>query len=130
MNRRRSLTLMAAAAAYAQLVRCGMGADRSFPIKVNGASAERGHLLRTAEMAVPDRTMDVPVLIVGAGVAGLSAARALAQRGMTDFLVPLDAERTLLQARRELADSSSRLALNLVAVSKALAASPAPSKAG
>ena len=57
-------------------------------------------------------------------------ARARYDAGMTDFLVPLDAERTLLQARRELADSSSRLGLNLVAVSKALAASPAPSKAG
>ena len=91
MNRRRSLTLMAAAAAYAQLVRCGAGAGRSFPIKVNGASAERGHLLRTAVVGEPDRTVDVPVLIVGAGISGLSAARALAQQGMTDFLV-LDLE--------------------------------------
>jgi protoporphyrinogen oxidase len=91
MNRRRSLQLMAAAAAYAQLVRCGIGKGRSFPIKVNGSNAERGHLLRTAAVDEPGRTVDVPVLIVGAGISGLSAARALAQQGMTDFLV-LDLE--------------------------------------
>ena len=56
----------------------------------------------------------------------LTLARARYDAGMTDFLVPLDAERTLLQARREHADSSARLALSLVAVSKALAASPPP----
>jgi monoamine oxidase len=89
MNRRRSLKLMAAAAAYAQLVRCGTG--RAFPIHVNGSSAERGHLLRTAVAAEPDRVVEVPVLIVGAGIAGLSAARTLAQQGMTDFLL-LDLE--------------------------------------
>lgn len=59
-----------------------------------GASAERGHLLRklpasgTAPVA---RRCDV--LIAGAGIAGLSAARALRQAGVEDFAL-LDLEDT------------------------------------
>lgn len=54
----------------------------------------------------------------------LQLARTRYDAGLTDFLVQLDAERTLLQARRDHVDSSSQLALRLVAVSKALAATP------
>jgi len=43
------------------------------------------------------------------------------QHGLTDFLVQLDAQRTLLQAQREYAESSGRLAIALVSISKALA---------
>lgn len=50
----------------------------------------------------------------------LQLAQARYERGLTDFLVPLDAERTWLQARRDYSESASRLALALVAVSKAL----------
>ena len=47
-------------------------------------------------------------------------ARVRYEHGLTDFLVQLDAERTLLQAQREQADSSGRLALDLVMLTKAL----------
>jgi len=47
-------------------------------------------------------------------------ARARYEAGMTDFLVQLDAWRALLQARREYADSGARLAVQWVAVRKAL----------
>jgi len=43
------------------------------------------------------------------------------QHGLTDFLVQLDAQRTLLQAQRDYAESSGRLAIALVSISKALA---------
>ncbi|MBO9648469.1 MAG: efflux transporter outer membrane subunit [Variovorax sp.] len=50
----------------------------------------------------------------------LQLARVRYEHGLTDFLVQLDAERTWLQAQRDYTESSSRLALGLVAVSKAL----------
>ncbi|MBC7601732.1 MAG: NAD(P)-binding protein, partial [Ramlibacter sp.] len=56
-----------------------------------GASAERGHMLRdaraTASNAQPAETRRVRVVIAGGGIAGLSAARALRQRGIDDFVV-------------------------------------------
>lgn len=47
-------------------------------------------------------------------------ARARYARGMTDLLAQLDAERGDLQARSDLADSESRLRMNLVAIYKAV----------
>lgn len=56
-------------------------------------------------------------------------ARVRYQHGMTDFLVALDAQRSLLQAQRAHAESNARLALGLVAVTKALGVQPAPEPA-
>lgn len=50
----------------------------------------------------------------------LDLARARHAGGMTDFLPELDARRTLLQARRDLAQSDSQLRIGLVAVYKAI----------
>jgi NodT family efflux transporter outer membrane factor (OMF) lipoprotein len=50
----------------------------------------------------------------------LQLAQVRYDHGLTDFLVQLDAQRTWLQAQREYTESTSRLALGLVAVSKAL----------
>ncbi|MFC4277039.1 TolC family protein [Achromobacter aloeverae] len=47
-------------------------------------------------------------------------ARARYARGMTDLLAQLDAERSDLQARSDLADSDSRLRMDLVAIYKAV----------
>jgi monoamine oxidase len=51
-----------------------------------GAQAERGHRLRMlpADAPVPARRHRAGVLVVGAGIAGLSAARALVQAGVDD----------------------------------------------
>jgi monoamine oxidase len=51
-----------------------------------GAQAERGHRLRTmpADPPVPQRQRRASVVVLGAGIAGLSAARALAQAGIDD----------------------------------------------
>ncbi|HSV80681.1 MAG TPA: FAD-dependent oxidoreductase [Ramlibacter sp.] len=53
-----------------------------------GASPERGHLLRDLrERPMPTISRRADVVIVGAGVAGLAAARALRQRGIEDVVV-------------------------------------------
>jgi monoamine oxidase len=59
---------------------------------LSGGSAERGHLLRDRRSWPPAAPAGrVRVLIAGAGVAGLAAARALRQRGIDDFAL-LDLE--------------------------------------
>lgn len=47
-------------------------------------------------------------------------ARARYENGLTDFLIQLDAQRTLIAAQRDYAESTGRLATGLVAISKAL----------
>ena len=112
----RELQQQEAAVAYQQTV---LRAWHEIDDAVSAYNAERR---RNADLAAKERESR----------RALQLARTRYDAGLTDFLVPLDAERTLLQARRDHADSSSRLALRLVAVSKALAASPvaAPKPAG
>jgi NodT family efflux transporter outer membrane factor (OMF) lipoprotein len=50
----------------------------------------------------------------------LNLSRDLYTRGLADFLKVLDAQRTLLSARQQLADSETTLSTNLVALYKAL----------
>ena len=52
-----------------------------------GASHRLGHRLREGARPEPQEVRDVPLVIVGAGVAGLSAAWKLARSGMRDFVV-------------------------------------------
>lgn len=53
-----------------------------------GASHERGHLLRGgSEIPFAATSRRADVVIVGGGVAGLAAARALRQRGIEDFVL-------------------------------------------
>ncbi len=52
-----------------------------------GASHRLGHRLRDRARPEPQQVREVPVVIVGAGVAGLSAAWKLAKSGMRDFVV-------------------------------------------
>ncbi|MBC5763709.1 FAD-dependent oxidoreductase [Ramlibacter albus] len=57
-----------------------------------GANADLGHMLRDKrEWAAPRTSRRTQVVVAGAGVAGLAAARALRMRGIEDFVV-LDAE--------------------------------------
>ena len=58
----------------------------------------------------------------------LTLAHARYANGLTDFSVELDARRALLQARRDQAQSTSRLSVNLVGVYKALAGGVPPMK--
>ncbi len=52
-----------------------------------GASRERGHLLRDGFRPVPTAREETGIAIVGAGIAGLSAAWALERAGVRDFVV-------------------------------------------
>lgn len=63
-------------------------AERAIPGSIVGGSAALGHRLREpGTFAAPNRTEEHPLVIVGAGVAGLTAARRLTQAGRRDTLV-------------------------------------------
>jgi phytoene dehydrogenase-like protein len=60
---------------------------------LSGSSMALGHRLRAQDLPPPSATRRVPVLIVGAGIGGLSAGWALAKSGFSDFLLlELEAE--------------------------------------
>ena len=88
---RRALLGAAAALPFAG---CTRGEPAPYTGGWVGANAERGHRLRDAKSGswpAPAVQRRVSVLVVGAGVSGLAAARALAQRGIDDVQV-LDLE--------------------------------------
>src|SRR5437764_9406290 len=69
-----------------------LGLSRKSGPRVTGGwvneNAVAGHRLRDgAPMPTPRRTVRVPVVIVGGGIAGLSAAWQLDRRGFRDFVL-------------------------------------------
>jgi monoamine oxidase len=63
--------------------------DKAVPIQGGwiGASHARGHVLRELSTFTPSTTQRCAVAVVGAGVAGLAAARALARAGIDDVQI-------------------------------------------
>lgn len=104
----RELQQQEAAVAYQQTV---LKAWHEIDDALNAYASERQRHLQLAEKERSSRD-------------ALELARVRYEHGLTDFLVQLDAQRSLLQARREYTDSTGRLALGLVAISKALGAGP------
>ncbi|MDM0002351.1 efflux transporter outer membrane subunit [Variovorax sp. J22P240] len=100
----RELQQQEAAVAYQQTV---LKAWHEIDDALNVYTAERR---RNAQLAVRERSSRE----------SLQLAQVRYEHGLTDFLVQLDAQRTWLQAQRDYAESTSRLAMGLVAVSKAL----------
>src|SRR5580658_6218390 len=83
MDRRKFLGLGSAA-----LIGLSLRSDRSIAGSFVNESFQAGHLLRDrASFPAPKRVEKIPVVIVGGGIAGLSAAWRLRKRGFTDFVL-------------------------------------------
>lgn len=87
LTRREFLLLSGAALAAG----CTPAAPATPPGALLGPDAGIGHRLRDGGFAAPVRTEKVPVLVAGAGIAGLSCAWWLQRQGCSDFrLLELD----------------------------------------
>ncbi|HLP37073.1 FAD-dependent oxidoreductase [Lacibacter sp.] len=86
MNRRDFIQVGVAATGIAAVV---SSCKRKTKIKgsILGASSSVGHLLRDKKFAAPSSTEQKQVVIIGAGVSGLSAARHLQQQGINDIII-------------------------------------------
>ena len=93
---RRDLLRLGPAAAGALAIGCRPNAPAARDIppgygritgKIVGASHRVGHRLREGNLPAPQQTREVPVVIVGGGMAGLSAGWKLTRSGMRDFLL-------------------------------------------
>ena len=93
---RRDLLRMGPGAAAALAFGCGpldpSGGNRALDSggitgSIVGASHRAGHRLRDGRFPEPRQVREVPVVIVGAGIAGLSAGWKLARSGFRDFAV-------------------------------------------
>ena len=91
MNRRRFLcSLGAAAAATGGAYAWRRDAATLPPLppgEMLGASNTIGHRLRQMDFLEPTETLKVPIVIIGGGVAGLSAGWKLQKSGFTDFVI-------------------------------------------
>jgi hypothetical protein len=79
-----------AAASCAPLIACSRKTAPPLPPGIlGGSSLEIGHRLRDKRLGLsaPTETRRTPLLIVGAGIAGLSAAWRLERAGFRDFLI-------------------------------------------
>ncbi|HLP51513.1 MAG TPA: FAD-dependent oxidoreductase [Chitinophagales bacterium] len=64
------------------------GIKAPVPGSIVGANSKAGHLLRGGfNFAEPGETSTIPVAIIGGGISGLSAARRLQQKGLSNFLL-------------------------------------------
>ena len=95
MNTRRRTFLKAGLAAAAGLGGSAFGirSGRSFDGGMVGVDAALGHRFRDGGFPEPTSTVDSGVLVVGGGIAGLSAARELDRLGLRDWkLLELESE--------------------------------------
>jgi len=65
----------------------GIFAGKAIAGEMLGASSAIGHKLRAGTFPEPGRTVHTDVVIVGGGIAGLSAGYTLAKAGKSDFLL-------------------------------------------
>jgi hypothetical protein len=95
MNRRQFLLTSAGLVSAEALHSCAsrVKSDLPFSGSILGASHQIGHLLRGGRIPAPTLERTIPVLIVGAGVAGLSAGWKLSKAGFQDFeILELESE--------------------------------------
>jgi glycine/D-amino acid oxidase-like deaminating enzyme len=86
MTTRRDV-LRAFAAIGASVACRGQARGRRIEGSIVGGASGRGHQVRDGFRPRPDRWEEIPVAVVGAGVAGLSAAWRLEREGLRDFVV-------------------------------------------
>jgi glycine/D-amino acid oxidase-like deaminating enzyme len=84
MNRRDFLATLAGAAALAG---CDASPRSLPPGGLLGPSLDLGHRLKARDFPAPTRTLRTGVLIIGGGIAGLSAGWKLQKAGFGDFLL-------------------------------------------
>ena len=88
MNRREFLQFVSGlASAGGFLTSCRTDPRHSITGQLQGASHSIGHLLREGGIPAPFQEMAIPVVIIGGGVSGLSAAWKLKKAGFHDFQV-------------------------------------------
>lgn len=90
MNRRRflwSATGLAAAGGFSAWRRHSAPTPPLPAGEILGASAAVGHRLRDRDFPEPTEILQTPVVIVGGGIAGLSAGWKLQQAGFRDFVI-------------------------------------------
>lgn len=59
----------------------------TFAIRLSGTNHILGHRLRTKDFPKVSQTIEIPYLIIGGGISGLSAGRQFKKRGIEDFLI-------------------------------------------
>ncbi len=86
-SRRRFLKVTFFAALGLQFIQsCRKKINHIF-LRLTGTNHILGHRLRFPDFPSPTEVLEIPVLILGAGVTGLSAAYRLQKRGQEDFLI-------------------------------------------
>lgn len=87
-NSRRSFFKgVAAAILLAPLVQACREKAVTLLIRLSGTNHLLGHRLRSPDFPKPVSQIHIPYLIVGGGISGLSAARQLSKKGISDFLL-------------------------------------------
>ncbi len=90
MHRRRFLGSLTAAALAAGGLHTWRSTPTTSPLpdgRIVGAAAELGHRLRSTDFPEPTETLKIPVIIIGGGIAGLSAGWKLLKSGFSDFII-------------------------------------------
>lgn len=86
--RRRDFIASLAAAGLSSVAGCAAPSKPAFPPgELTGTSLDLGHRLRESSFPPPSETRRIPVLIVGAGIGGLSGGWKLAKSGFKDFVI-------------------------------------------
>lgn len=92
-TRRQFIATSAGLAGSAALTGCdrflgkSAGNGRSIPGSIVGANSTAGHRLRTGNFPAPSEELDVEAVVLGGGIAGLTAARELKKLGVSDLLL-------------------------------------------
>ena len=91
MINRRKFILQSAATSSLSVLAAHCGSTAAIRGGITGASASVGHMLRDRKFESPATAEEMPVVIIGAGISGLSAAWELQRKGFNDFVL-LDLE--------------------------------------